>query len=234
MEYTLYHGLSDLTVSLAIIAGLIGLVRYRWLVPSLRLVALLAIFDALAELTISSLTNLLRTPNLFIVPFVIVGEVVLAALAYRQALQSASFSRALPWLLGLFGTYALLERLLQLSATRHLVSLEIISNLLQLSLTGLYFQKLLNELQVKRLWADPFFWLSVALAVYGLGNLLISLSRCAYALLHPVPTNYPAGRAQYIQHPTLPRLLLGPLPAPAASKIAQYVGARVWSVPYHA
>ena len=96
MEHISYHWLGNLNLLLAVVAGLIGLVRYRWLVPSLRLVALLAIFDALAELTISSLTNLLRTPNLFIVPFVIVGEVVLAALAYRQALQSASFSRALP------------------------------------------------------------------------------------------------------------------------------------------
>lgn len=183
MEYTLYHKLSDLGVSLAIIAGLVGLVRYRWLSPSLRLVALLAIFDALAELAISLLVSLYHTPNLSLVPFIIVGEVMLAALAYRQALQSAAFDRALPWLLGLFGTYALLENLLRLSATRHLVPLEISSNLLQLSLAGLYFQKLLNELQVKRLWADPFFWLSVALAVYGLGNLLISLSS-NYVLTH--------------------------------------------------
>jgi hypothetical protein len=108
---------------------------------------------------------------------------MLAALAYRQALQSAAFNRALPWLLGFFGTYALLESLLRLSATRHLVSLEIISNLLQFVLAGWYFQKLLNELQVRRLRADPFFWLSVALLIYALGNLFISLSS-NYLLTH--------------------------------------------------
>jgi hypothetical protein len=183
MECTFYHGLSDLNLLLAVIAGLVGLVRYRLVAPSLRLVALLAIFDALAELTFFLIGTLLHTPNLFMAPLIIVGEVLLAALAYGRALQSAAFNKALPWLLGLFGTYALVESLLRLSATRHLVSLEIISNLLQLGLAGLYFQKLLNELRVKRLWADPFFWLSAALAVYGLGNLLISLSS-NYVLTH--------------------------------------------------
>lgn len=183
MEHIFYHWLGNLNLLLAVVAGLLGLVRYRGLVPSLRLVALLAIFDALAELIFLLIGTLLHTPNLFIAPFIIVGEVMLAALAYRQALQSAAFNRALPWLLGLLGTYVLLESLLRLSATRHLVSLEIISNLLQLSLAGLYFQKLLNELRIKHLWTDPFFWLSVALAVYGLGNLLISLSS-NYVLTH--------------------------------------------------
>jgi hypothetical protein len=183
VEYTFYHELGNLNLLLVVAAGLIGLVRYRWVAPSVRLVALLAIFDALAELAFFFVGTILHIPNLFMAPFVIAGEVLLAALAYGRALQSAAFSRALPWLLGLFGLYALLESLLRLSATRHLVSLEIISNLLQLSLAGLYFQKLLNELQVKRLWADPFFWLSVALAVYGLGNLLISLSS-NYMLTH--------------------------------------------------
>ena len=183
MEYTIYHKLSDLTTLFAVVAGLVGLVRYRQVAPSLRVVALLAIFDALAELTASLIGTFLHTPNLFMLPLVIIGEVVLATLAYGRALQSAAFNRALPWLLGLFGAYALLESLLRLSATRHLVSLEIGSNLIQLSLAGLYFQKLLNELQVGRLRTDPFFWLSVALAVYGLGNLLISLSS-NYVLTH--------------------------------------------------
>jgi hypothetical protein len=183
VEHTFYYWLSNLNLLLAVVAGLIGLVRYRLVASSLRLVALLAIFDALAELVFFLIGTLLHTPNLFIAPFIIVGEVLLAALAYSRVLQSAAFNRALPWLLGLFGAYALLESLIRLSATRHLVSLEIISNLLQLSLAGLYFQKLLNELQVERLRTAPFFWLSVALAVYALGNLFISLSS-NYVLTH--------------------------------------------------
>jgi hypothetical protein len=170
-----YHFLNNLNLGLAIGAGLLGLVRHRRLLPDLRGVAWLAIFDALAELVFWFVGTMLHTPNLFMAPIVIVGEVSLTALAYRRALQSAAFNRALPWLLSLFIGYALVESLLRLSATRHLVSLEIIANLLQLVLVGLYFQKLLNELRVERLRTDPFFWLSVALAVYGLGNLFISL-----------------------------------------------------------
>ncbi|RZK91856.1 MAG: hypothetical protein EOO62_33925 [Hymenobacter sp.] len=175
--------MTNSTLGLALVAGLLGLVRYRRLGPALRGVAQLAIFDALMELIFSTLANVIRVHNLFMAPVVLVGEVVLVALAYRRALQSAAFSRALPWVLGLFSAYALAESLLRLSATRHLVSLEIIGNLLQISLAGLYFQKLLNELRVEHLRADPFFWLSAALAVYGLGNLFISLSS-NYLLTH--------------------------------------------------
>jgi hypothetical protein len=178
-----YHLLNNLTFGLAIGAGLLALGRYRWLVPSLRGLAWLAIFDALAELVFGFVGTVLHTPNLFMAPVVVVGEIVFAALAYRRALQSAAFSRALPWLLGLFASYALVASLLRLSATRHLVALEIIANLLQLGLAGLYFQKLLNELHVERLRTDPFFWLSAALAVYGLGHLLISLAS-NYLLTH--------------------------------------------------
>lgn len=183
-----YPLLNNLALGLAIGAGLLGLVRYRWLVPSLRALAWLAIFDALAEIIGWFIGAVLHTPNLFMTPVVVVGEVVFAALAYRRALQWAAFSRALPWLLGLLIGYALAASLLHLSASRHLVSLEIIANLLQLGLAGLYFQKLLNELHVERLRTDPFFWLSVGLAVYALGHLLISLSgnylltRCSVTL----------------------------------------------------
>ena len=182
MLRTFLHSLSNITVGLALLAGLIGLVRYRQLPPSLRTVALLAIFDVLMELAVLSLSSL-HIPNLFLAPLALVGEIVFAALAYRRALQSSAFNRVLPWLLGLFCLYALFESLLWLSATRYLVPLQLIGNLLQLSLAGLYFQKLLNELRVERLQADPFFWLSVALAVYGLGNLFISLSS-NYLLTH--------------------------------------------------
>jgi hypothetical protein len=180
---TFYHLLNILTFGLAIGAGLLALVRYRRLAPSLRGLAWLAVFDALSEIIGWFTGTVLHTPNLFMVPVVVVGEVVFAALAYRRALQSAAFSRALPWLLGLLISYALAASLLRLSATRHLVSLEIIANLLQLGLAGLYFQKLLNELHVERLRTDPFFWLSVGLAAYALGHLLISLSG-NYLLMH--------------------------------------------------
>jgi hypothetical protein len=183
LDYFLRHVMTSITFGMALVAGLLGLVRYRRLGPGLRGVALLALFDALMESIVSVLANFLHTNNLFMAPLVAVGEIALAALAYQWALQSAAFSRVLPWLLGLFSAYALAGSVLWVSDTRYLVPLETIANLIQLSLAGLYFHKLLSELQVKRLQADPFFWLSIGLALYGLGNLFISLSS-NYVLAH--------------------------------------------------
>ncbi|MGI4866847.1 MAG: hypothetical protein ACRYFZ_23215 [Janthinobacterium lividum] len=183
MLVTLLTGLSYFTIGLGILTSILGLVRYRWLSPSLRWLALLATFGALMDIIATSINKLLHTSNLFLLPFVIVGELILLALAYRQALQSAAFSRALPWVLSLFSVYALLESVLQLGLVRHAVPLEIINCLLQLGLAGLYFQKLLNELRVEHLRADPFFWVSVALVVHGLGAVFISLSS-NYILAH--------------------------------------------------
>lgn len=165
-----------LTIGLAILASLIGLVRYRQLPLSLRYLALLACFDVLMELTGKFMHDVLRLKSiLFLFPFVFIGELVLLGLTYRQVLQSTAFSRALPWLLGLFSAYALFVSFSQFGMARYAVGLATFVNLLMLGLAGLYFRKLLDELQVERLRHDPFFWVSVGLAVYGLGNLLISL-----------------------------------------------------------
>jgi hypothetical protein len=154
----------------------LGLVRYRQLVPSLRWLALLACFDATAELMGSTLIEVFGFRNtMFLGPFTVAGEIVLQTLLYRQVLRSATFNRVVPWLLGLFCFYALLNSSVVTVVTTDSVSLEIVSSLIQISLAGLYFQKLLNELQIENLRRDPFFWFSVSLAVYGLGNMLIYL-----------------------------------------------------------
>jgi hypothetical protein len=178
-EYLLYF--VHLPIVPVIVASLIGLTRYRRLPASLRYLTLLACFDALMEVTTSILsTDMVRkvlsiNTNLFLFPFVSIGEVTLLALAYRQVLQSVSFNKALPWLLGLFSAYALSVSFSQWGMARYAVGLSTVMNLLMLGLAGLYFRKLLDELQVEQLRTDPFFWVSVGLAVYGLGNLLISL-----------------------------------------------------------
>jgi hypothetical protein len=165
-----------LNLWLAVAAGVLGLVRYRQLVPSLRWLALLAGFDALSELTYTALMDVFGFRNtMFLTPFVIAGEIVMQTLLYRQILRSAVFNRLAPWLLGLFCIYALLNSSVVSPVMTHVVGLEIVSNLIQISLAGLYFQKLLNELQIEHLRRDPFFWFSIALALYGLGNMLIYL-----------------------------------------------------------
>lgn len=165
-----------LNMGLAVAAGLLGLARYRQLAPSLRWLALLAGFDAVAELTYSTLVEVFHFRNTnFLTPFVVAGEIVLQTLLYRQVLRSAAFNRVTPWLLGLFCFYTLLNSSIVSPVMDYVLSLQIVSNLIQLALAGLYFQKLLNELRVTHLRRDPFFWFSVALAAYGLGNMLIYL-----------------------------------------------------------
>ena len=173
---TLLDYLLNFTVGLAVATGLLGLVRYHKLAPTLRWLAVLAVFDAGAELTYTVLMEVLHFQNtMFLAPFVVAGEIVLQTLLYRQVLRSATFSRVVPWLLGLYCLYALLNSSVVSPVTTNPVGLKITSNLIQIALAGLYFQKLLNELRVANLRRDPFFWFSVALAVYGLGSMLIYL-----------------------------------------------------------
>jgi hypothetical protein len=169
------QGLTLLTIGLVLVASLIGLARYRRLPTNLRYLTLLACFEVLTDLTAKVLDDILDIRNLFLIPFISIGELTLLMLAYRQVLQSVAFNKALPWLLGLFSLYALFISFSQLGIVRHAIDLEIIVDLLMLGLAGLYFRKLLDELQIKKLRYDPFFWVSAGLAVYGLGSLLISL-----------------------------------------------------------
>jgi hypothetical protein len=108
-------------------------------------------------------------------PFISAGEIILQTLLYRQLLQSATFNRVVPWLLSLFCLYALLNSPVFHTTTSYIVSLEVATSLVEICLVGLYFQKLLNELRIKYLYRDPFFWLSIALMIYALGSILISL-----------------------------------------------------------
>jgi hypothetical protein len=167
---------AELTIGPVAIASILGLVRYKRLSLGLRWLTLLACFDVLMEVTSILIVTLpgVRS-NLFLIPIIAIGEVTLIALAYRPVLQSAAFTKTLPWVLGLFSLYALFISFSQLGIVGHAVSLEIINNLLTIGIAGLYFHKLLNELHIEDLRRDPFFWVSAGLVVHGLGNLLISL-----------------------------------------------------------
>lgn len=160
----------------AILAGVSGILRFRYLSLGLRYIALLAVFDMLMELILRALIQVVHLKsNLFLIPFIVVGEVILLALAYREVLQSAAFSRVMPWVVGLFSAYALADSWARLGTVHYAPSVEITADLLQLSLAGLYFWKLLQELRVERLQYEPFFWVSVGLVLFVLGDLLITL-----------------------------------------------------------
>lgn len=163
-------------------AALVGLWRYRWLGPALRFVALLACFDAVTEVTFA-VFNWLLVPNLFLMPFSLAGEALLLTLAYRQALASARLNQVLPWALGTYLVFLLGEAWLRLGTVQYFATSQVISNLYTLTLAALYFRRLLNELHVAQLSRDPFFWLSVGLTGFALGNMFIMLSS-DYVMAH--------------------------------------------------
>lgn len=169
---------------LSMAAALSALVRYRRLAPALRLVALLACFDAATEVVSSLFHDLLpTTSNLFILPVSVGGEGLLLTLAYRRALAAPRLGRALLGALAAYLAFVLAEAWRRLGTVQYYVATQVLSNLLMLGLAGLYFRKLLHEPTSERLHRDPFFWLSVGLAFYALGNLPIVLS-ADYVLAH--------------------------------------------------
>ena len=159
-----------------IVAGLSGLIRFRRLPLSLRYLALLAGFEMAMELTTWSLINVIHLKsNLFMNPFIAIGEVTLLSLFYREVLQWTTFNRLMPWALALFSLYALADTFAGLGTVRYATGVEITADLLKLGLALLYFWKLLSELRVERLRADPFFWVSFGVVVYVLGDVFIIL-----------------------------------------------------------
>jgi hypothetical protein len=165
-----------LTIGLVLVAATIGAARYRRLPQALRYVALLAAFDVVMEFTVVTLHRLLHLPsNLFLFPLIAIGEVGLLALAYRAALGSATFGRVAPWVVAGFSGYALWTSWVEFHRVHYPIIIQITADLLQFTLAALYFWKLLRELHVERPQRDPFFWVSVGLVVFVLGDLLIML-----------------------------------------------------------
>jgi hypothetical protein len=165
-------------------ATLLGLARFRQLPASLRYLTLFAGFEATIELTSKLLIRVFHLKsNLFLIPLDAIGSVGLLALAYGHALQSAAFTKAMPWVLGVFGSYVLFDTLTKLGLVGFAPSVQVITDLLFFSFAGLYFQKMLNELQVTHLRREPFFWMSAGTVVYALGDLQLALFS-NYILLH--------------------------------------------------
>lgn len=174
----------DLAYGLIAAAALTGLLRYKQLPPAMRLVALLTCFTVVLELTSFLLVKISPTsPNLFLFPVGLLGEVLLLTLAYRQALASPPLGRWLLGALGLYCAFLFTEVWLKLGTVQFYVAAQVVSDVATLGLAALYFWKLLSDLQVEQPSQDPFFWLSVGLIVYSLGDSLIALSS-DYVLAH--------------------------------------------------
>lgn len=164
-----------LTLLPVALAALIGVLRYRQLAPSLRPLAI-GISAFLLPLGLLGLGLLqLHRNNLFIIPIYGIGELCMLALMYSRALQSPTFSRLWPWVVGGFAVYALLDSWLVANFLTFRSSQQVLQSILVLGMVGLYFRKLLSELRVARLTQEPMVWVSTGLLIYFLGYLQIAL-----------------------------------------------------------
>lgn len=166
--------LSKLSLGLLIVASLVGLLRFRQLSAGLRYLAALTWLYLLVEGG-ALLLSKLKTPNLFLIPLVVVGEFWLLTMVFKHALRWPAFTRFVPWVTGLLTAYVLLDSAFAFEAARFKPSVLVLSTLFTLTLAGLYFRKLLHELQVNTLRREPMFWVATALMISALGELLISL-----------------------------------------------------------
>lgn len=155
-------------------AAVIAAGRYRYLPRNLRYLAWLTWFELPLEVLAVGL-GLLHRNNLFIMPFYTVGELGLLALLYRHTVHSVAFRRAVPWLVGGFTAYTLLDSFLDPDLTWFKPGQQVSQSLLILGMVGLYFRQLLQELQVPQLEREPMFWVSTGLFLYFLGYLHIAL-----------------------------------------------------------
>jgi hypothetical protein len=161
-----------------LVDGLLGLWRFRTLPPPLRWLVGLIWFGLVMEV-VSQIAATLYHSNLWTIPIDAAGELVLISMVFGRALNSPAFTRVWPWIAAAFVGCAVLSSGLTVEISREAAhfkpALQVVEGLLILGMAGLYFRKLLNELQVLSLARDPMFWVSAGLVLYSLSKLLIAL-----------------------------------------------------------
>lgn len=170
---TLFQFLLRLSLLPITAAPILAAVRWRHLGQVQRYLGVLVWFELPLELLGFSFM-LLKRNNLFIMPIYTAGELCLLALVYREALQSAMFTRWMPWVAGAFVAYVCFDSLLAPNLHWYRPGQQVVQGLLILSMVGLYLRKLLHELRVQQLWRDPMLWVSVGLLLYFVGYLQIA------------------------------------------------------------
>lgn len=166
--------LMRLTVVPVVVAGLIGLGRFRQLPPNLRYLA--GVAWLIFPLEIAQYVLLVQhRNNLFLIPIATAGEFALLAMVYRYTLHSVRFTRVVPWLVVGFTAYVAVDSLFLSDLTWFRPVQQVLKSVLVLGLVGLYFRKLLNELVVKALTREPMFWVSTGLFFYFVVYLQIGL-----------------------------------------------------------
>jgi len=174
LPLTLAALLSYLSILVIAVAGVSGLIRLKQVSHSLRVVAMLTIFELPLEL-LGEFLMLTHRSNLFLMPIYTIGELGLLALLYHRTLESSTFTRWILGAVGLFTIYTIFDSVFGPGLHWFRPWQQILQSLLILTMVSLYFLKLLNELRVNYLTREPMFWVSTGLLIYFLGYLQIAL-----------------------------------------------------------
>ena len=166
--------LDGLSMLMVVVAGVSGLVRLRHLPHYLRYLAVLTLFELPLEILGFGLLLAGRN-NLFLMPIYTVGELALLAFLYQKTLQSEGFSKVIPWVVGGFTLYTLVDSIWGPGLSWFRPGQQVVQSLIVLAMVACYFRKLLNELRVTALEREPMFWVSTGLVIYFLGYLQIAL-----------------------------------------------------------
>jgi hypothetical protein len=165
----------DAAVIPVIVATVVGVTRFKRLLPTLRGVAVLVICELFIEV-LSRIVAAWQGTNLFILSIDTLLEFTLLAWVYRRALAPSTTSRWLGAVVVVFALGSLLTYLQPASFIRFNTLQRFVESLLVLSLTIQYFIKVIRELVIIRLERDPMFWVSVGLLVYFSSNVFIFIS----------------------------------------------------------
>ncbi|SDX66437.1 hypothetical protein [Hymenobacter psychrophilus] len=167
--------LMRLTLVPVLVASVIGVLRFHRLPNNLRYLAAGVAFFLFPMGLLGLAMMMMKRNNLFLMPIYTVGELLILGLVYHATMRSRRFTWLVVALVTGFVAYLLYDSQAGPSPDRFRPGQQVIQGLMVLLMVGLYFRRLLHDLQVRRLWEEPMFWVSVGLCIYFAAYLQIAL-----------------------------------------------------------
>ena len=176
MPFSVERFISDFSTVTLIVAGVIGVVRYRRLGRPMRYLVVLTLL-ALVVTAMAMWLQRQHRPNLFLAPIDTAIEFTLLALMYRLSLRELAISRLIPALVAVFLMGTALTYRPRLDTAEFSPVQRFIEGVVVLAFVFYYFRReIMRKVVTRHLERDPMFWVSTGLLLYFSGNLLIFLT----------------------------------------------------------
>lgn len=176
MPFLIERYVINFSVVVLCTAGLIGMLRYRRLDRSMRLLLALTLL-AMAVSAVAMVLRHQHRPNLFLFPIDTAIEGTLLALMYRHALRPLPITRFIPGFIALFLLGSAISYSPRLDTVEFSPVQHFIEGVAVLTLVFYYFRReIMRKVVTRHLERDPMFWVSTGLLLYFSANLLIFLT----------------------------------------------------------